>query len=113
MSENHKKAAGNWGTGTKYNPARLWFLKPREDILQKLLILTCVSMLSVATFTSQRASAANADHVRSSNSTDFSSRKKMKRMKKGMMKGGSMEKSKMGGEPPSGSAGGGMMKKGM
>ena len=81
--------------------------------MKKLLVLACVSMLSTAAFASAQATVHQTHGVKSTDATDFSARKKMKRMKKGMMKGGMMEKSKMGGEPPSGSSGGGMMKKGM
>ena len=72
--------------------------------MKKLLILACLSMLPIASFTSQQANAAVNNHgMKSSEVTDFSARKKMKRMRRG-----SMDKSKMGGEPAATAAGGSM-----
>ena len=74
--------------------------------MKKLFVFACcVSMLSGAAVASAQASSPQVQHsIKSSDTTDISARKKMKRMKKSMMRG-TTEKSKMGGEPPSGSSG--------
>lgn len=71
--------------------------------MKKLIAVTCAAMLCSMTFASARTVAPpEAPTMKASDATDFSARKKMKRMKKGMMRSNS-DASKMGGEPPSGS----------